>query len=185
MRRGEILATRWADLDLVSRTLTVAQSLSETPDGLEFKEPKSSKGHRRIALPAFRLEALLAHKVQQEARQALLEDAYADGDLICCREDGTPWPPSAFTSAYRDLLRSQGIRNITFHSLRHCHASQLLKAGVSPKVISERLGHSKVGFTLDVYAHLLPGMDEDAADLLDSVVKRAQAERNDSLSTVQ
>ena len=136
-------------------------------------------------MPAFLVEALVAHKVQQEARQALLEGGYSDGDLVCCREDGTTWPPSAFTSVYRDLLRHRGIRNITFHSLRHCHASQLLKAGVSPKVISERLGHSKVGFTLDVYAHLLPGMDEYAAELLDKVVQGARDERNDSLATVQ
>ena len=93
--------------------------------------------------------------------------------------------PLPFKSAYRDLLRRRKIRNIKFHSLRHCHASQLLKAGVSPKVISERLGHSKVGFTLDVYAHLLAGMDEQAADLLDRVVRTAQSERSESLAMLQ
>jgi integrase len=71
------------------------------------------------------------------------------------------------------LLRRRGISNIRFHDLRHSHASQLLRAGISPKVISERLGHSKVGFTLDVYSHLLPGIQEEAAQKTDAGLRAA------------
>lgn len=174
MRRGEILALQWEHVNLPARTLTIARSLSETPDGVEFKEPKSHKGRRTLALPPFVCDALKQHLAEQQERRELLGEAYAEGDLVCCREDGSIWPPSAFTSAYRALLRRRNVRNVNFHALRHAHASQLLKAGISPKVISERLGHSKVGFTLDTYAHLLAGMDEEAATRLDVAMRDAR-----------
>jgi len=115
----------------------------------------------------------------QQKLKALLGDAYQDEGLICCREDGSVWPPAAFTSAYRDLLRRRNMKNIPFHHLRHAHASHLLKAGVSAKVVSERLGHSSVSFTLDTYAHLLPGMDEQAAQQAEKMM-RAALERQES-----
>lgn len=96
---------------------------------------------------------------------------------MCCVEDGAIWKPSAFTRAYRDLLRRLKIRNIRFHDLRHSHASQLLRAGVYPKVIAERLGHSKVPFTLDVYSQLLPGMQEEAAAKTDAALRAALARK--------
>jgi hypothetical protein len=122
-------------------------------------------------------DALTEHSAQQSARKAALGSDYQDHDLVCCVEDGAIWKPSAFTSAYRDLLRRRKIRNIRFHDLRHSHASQLLRAGVNPKVISERLGHSKVAFTLDVYSHLLPGMQEEAATKTDAGLRAALARK--------
>jgi integrase len=173
MRRGEILAVRWQDIDFGSGLLTVRRSLQETKATLSFKEPKSRHGRRPISLPSLAVEMLAAyHQAQLKARSALGE-GYQDNDLVCCRDDGTPWPPSAFTSAYRDLLRRRKIQNVRFHDLRHSHVSQLLRSGVSPKVISERLGHSKVGFTLDVYSHLLPGMQDEAASKVDASLRAA------------
>jgi integrase len=172
MRRGEILALRWSDVQPGTGALMVRRSLQETKSGLEFKEPKSRHG-RRLTLPTITLELLEEHRSTQAERMRALGSDYQDNDLVCCRDDGTIWPPSAFTSAYRDLLRRRGIANIRFHDLRHSHASQLLRAGVSPKVISERLGHSKVGFTLDVYSHLLPGMQEEAAQKTDAGLRAA------------
>ena len=100
--------------------------------------------------------------------KAALGPDYQNGGLVCCIENGAIWKPSAFTSAYRALLVRRGIRPIRFHDLRHSHASQLMRAGVNAKVISERLGHSKVAFTMDTYSHLLPGMQEDAARKTDA-----------------
>ena len=168
LRRGEILALQWPDLDLASGTLRVRRSLEETKSGLRFKEPKSRRGRRYVTLPVFAVGELKRHQVEQQLRKRAFGPAYVAGDLVCCAEDGAVWKPSAFTSAYRALLRRRKIPNIPFHNLRHSHASQLLRSGVSPKVISERLGHSKVGFTLDVYAHLLPGMQEEAALRIES-----------------
>jgi integrase len=115
-------------------------------------------------------------EAQQKVKTDLGAD-YQENDLICCRDDGSIWPPSAFTSAYRDLLCRRKIGSVRFHDLRHSHVSQLLRSGVSPKVISERLGHSKVGFTLDVYSHLLPGMQEEAASKVDAGLRSALAKQ--------
>ena len=112
-------------------------------------------------------------KAEWETLKELYGTGYEDTGLVCCKENGTVWKPSAFTSAYRDLLRRRRIANIPFHNLRHSHASQLLRDGVNPKVIAERLGHSKVGFTLDVYSHVLPGMQEEAARRVDVLLKGA------------
>lgn len=163
MRRGEILALRWEDVELRHGFLTVRRSLEETKaGGLHFKTTKGRRP-RPISIPEILMEALTKHHSEQEGRKTALGSDYGREDLVCCAEDGAIWKPSAFTSAYRALLRRRKIRSIRFHDLRHSHASQLLRAGVNAKVISERLGHSKVAFTLDVYGHLLPGMQEEAA----------------------
>jgi integrase len=114
---------------------------------------------------------LLAHRAGQAEAKGSPTNAYQDNDLVCCREDGSPWPPSAFTSTFRALLQRRKMTGIRFHDLRHSHVSQLLRSGVSPKVISERLGHSKVGFTLDTYSHLLPGMADEVAPIVDAELR--------------
>jgi integrase len=173
MRRGEILALRWQDVELNHGFLTVRRSLQQTKaGGLKFKQTKGRRP-RPISIPQLLTDALAGHQVKQTAHKVALGAGYQDHDLVCCVEDGSIWKPSAFTSAYRDLLRRRKIRNIRFHDLRHSHASQLLRAGVNPKVISERLGHSKVAFTLDVYSHLLPGMQEEAATKTDAGLRAA------------
>jgi integrase len=177
MRRGEILAVRWDDIDLAAGLLRVRRSLEQTKAGVSFKEPKSRRGRRPITLPSLAIEMLKVHREAQREIKTALGTDYQDNGLVCCREDGSIWPPSAFTSAYRDLLRRRKIENIRFHDLRHSHASQLLRSGVSPKVISERLGHAKVGFTLDVYSHLLPGMQEEAALKIDAGLRAALAKQ--------
>ncbi|MEZ5351413.1 MAG: site-specific integrase [Bryobacteraceae bacterium] len=182
MRRGEILALRWQDVNLDAGLLTIRRSIQETKaQGLTFKEPKSRKGRRTLTLPAIAIEMLRAHRSVQGTRKASMGTDYQDNDLICCRDDGSIWPPSAFTSAYRALLGRRKLGNIRFHDLRHSHASQLLRAGISPKVIQERLGHSKVGFTLDVYSHLLPGMQEEAARKVDAGLRLALQEQRRNL----
>jgi len=93
--------------------------------------------------------------------------------LICCREDGVLWKPSAFTSAYRDLVRRRKLTGPNFHALRHSHASQLISGGVDIKLVQERLGHAKSSFTLGVYGHLLPGRDEEAARRVDVALRAA------------
>jgi integrase len=177
MRRGEILALRWQDVELGHGFLTVRRSLQQTKaGGLKFKPTKGNRP-RPISIPQLLTDALTEHSAQQGARKAAFGSDFQDHDLVCCVEDGAIWKPSAFTSAYRDLLRRRKIRNIRFHDLRHSHASQLLRAGINPKVISERLGHSKVAFTLDVYSHLLPGMQEEAATKTDAGLRAALARK--------
>ena len=175
MRRGEILAVRWVDIDLDMGYLLVKRALEFTKaHGCVFKEPKSRRGRRKISLPEFAVAALREQVAKQEEYKRALGPAYQQQDLVVCREDGAIWNPAAFDSSYRQLLMRRGLDGPTFHCLRHSHASHLLRSGVDPKVISERLGHSKVSFTLDQYVHLLPGMQEDAARKIDAAMKAAR-----------
>jgi len=180
LRRGEILGLRWADLDSQLGVLHIRRSVEQTRKAVCFKEPKSRQGWRTVALPALALEALQSHRQQQARHKALLGDDYQDGDLICCVEDGSLWKPSAFTSAYRDLLRRHKLPGLNFHALRHSHASQLLKAGADVHLVSRRLGHAKAGFTLSTYAHMLPGQDEEAARRVDVALRAAIEQRRPS-----
>jgi integrase len=173
MRRGEILAVRWLDVDFTHRILHVRRAVEETRTSIVFKEPKSKKGRRKIAVPQIAMEALRKHQTHQNGLKADLGSDYQDLDLICCVEDGSLWAPSAFTSAYRALLKRRKLTGPNFHALRHSHASQLLSNGVDPKVISERLGHARTSFTMDVYAHLMPGRDEEAATRTDTALRKA------------
>ena len=107
----------------------------------------------------------------------MLGPAYEDHGLICARPDGRPWPPDTMSTAFAAFIRRSGLQPIRFHDLRHTHASQLLKQGVHPKVVSERLGHSNIGITLDTYSHILPGIQEEAVRKLD-VLLRASINRH-------
>ena len=151
VRRGELLALQWRDSNLDTGVVSIRRSLEQTRAGLRFKETKNSKG-RTIVVPPVAVEALGQHQARQQELKALLGDAYGDQDLVFAREDGRTWKPESFTEEYFRFTKKIGVK-IRFHDLRHSHASQLLKAGVSPKVVSERLGHSTVGITLDVYSH--------------------------------
>jgi integrase len=177
----EILFFRWVTLterkrvtfrERRSRTLEVRRSLEETGEGLRFKEPKTAKSKRLISLPQLAVEVLREHLVDQTNEKKRLGDLYKDNDLVLSAPDGEIWKPETFTGLYFKFTKRIGIK-LRFHDLRHTHASHLLRAGVSAKVVSERLGHSTVGMTLDVYSHVLPGMQEDAASKIDTVLRNA------------
>lgn len=167
MRRGEIFALRWADVDLERAVAQVTRSLQQTKEGLSFKEPKSAKGRRQLALSPETVAALKSHKARQATLRLLLGAGYADGDLVCPRADGTPVRPNTFSGAFKSYVARRGFGDLRFHDLRHTHASLLLKANIHPKIVSERLGHATIGITLDTYSHLLPGMQEAAALSID------------------
>ena len=173
LRRGELLALRWADVDLESGSMTVHQSLEQTSDGLRFKSPKTERGRRQGALPSFTMDVLRAHKVDQAKVRLKLGPIYQDNDLVFPRDDGAPLAPDNFSSVFAAFVRRSGLPHVRLHDLRHSHATQLLKQGIHPKVVSERLGHSKISITLDTYSHVLPGMQEDAAQKIDAALRIA------------
>lgn len=169
LRRGELLALRWADLDLDARTLTVCRSLEQTKDGLRFKEPKTAKSRRAVALPLLAVEALKAHRKEQAELRLAFGAAYKDQDLVFSMPEGGPWRPMRLTDRFRRLCAKHGV-DLTLHELRHSHASQLLKSGIPVKVVSERLGHSTAMLTLNTYSHVLAGQQEEAAAAVDQAL---------------
>ncbi len=173
LRRGEILALRWRDIDLKTGSLTVIQSLEQTKNGLRFKTPKTHRSRRSLALPELTVAALRTHRAKQAEQRLSIGPLYEDGDLVCASPDGRPWPPDSFSTAFASTVRRSSFKHFRFHDLRHSHATQLLKAGVHPKVVSERLGHSGIGITLDTYSHVMPGMQEDAAERIDASLRVA------------
>jgi integrase len=170
MRRGEILALRWRDVDLDGATMAVTRTLEQTAKAVAFKEPKTQRSRRTIALPFLAVEALRRYKARQAEQRLTLGPVFQNHDLVCCRIDGTPHSPRAISSAFADLARSRHLA-VRFHDLRHTHISHLLAAGVHPKVASERAGHASVSITLDVYSHVTPGMQEDAAKKIDAALR--------------
>jgi len=173
VRRGELLALRWSDVELDRAELVIRRALQETNDGLSFKEPKTARGRRLIALPGLTVQFMRQHKADQAKQRLRLGPLYQDHGLIFPRPDGTPWPPDAFSTAFAALIRRSDLPHIRFHDLRHSHASQLLKQGVHPKVVSERLGHSTIAITLDTYSHVLPGLQAIAASEIDQLLNIA------------
>jgi len=170
MRRGEILALRWRNVDLESGKVRVVESLEQTKDGgLRFKAPKTESA-RAIALPAFAVEELRRLKWEQ-AEDLLALGVRQDGStLLCARADSDPMQPRSLTHEFtRLILRMRDLPRIRFHDLRHSHATQLLLAGVHPKIAQERLGHSTITTTLDLYSHVTETMQEEAAARLDAL----------------
>jgi hypothetical protein len=160
LRRGEILAQRWQDVDFEGETLVVAQSLEQTrKGGLKFEIPKNKK-RRRIAMPPLLIEALKRHGEEQEKNRRLFGSDYkADLDLIVALPDGSPWKPDSFTAACARFATKIGLKGVRFHGLRHSHASHLLRQRVPLKTVHQRLGHANASTTLNTYAHMLPGDD--------------------------
>jgi integrase len=178
LRRGEILALRWSDVDLERGTLAVRRTLEQTKARLAFKAPKTQMSRRTVALPVMTVDALRKHKVGQAQDRLRLGLGRDDDGLVCARFDGEPRSPHAFTSEFTRFVAKLDISRITFHGLRHSHASHLLRAGVHPKVTQERLGHSTISTTMDLYSHVLEGMQEDAASRIDTALRTALGQQN-------
>ena len=179
LRRGELLALRWGALDLPRETMSICETLEQTREGLTFKQPKTARSRRTVDLPGIVVDELQRHRSEQAQHKMMLGPAYQDNDLVFLGQDGHPWPPDTFTTAFVSFVRRAGFTGLRFHDLRHTHASQLLKEGVHPKVVSERLGHSTVAFTLDTYSHVLPGIQKDAAQRIDASLRFALAKASE------
>lgn len=176
MRRGELLAIRWQDVDLEVGQVRVERSLEQTRRGLSFKAPKSRHGRRTISLPASAVIELRGHwKAQQERRLQLGMGKSTDEDLVFPTVDGKPRKPNALTNEW--LLATTAIgRRTSLHALRHTHASNLIAAGIDILTISRRLGHAKPAVTLNVYGHLYASSDDRAAQAIEAMFARVRNE---------
>ena len=151
MRRGEIVALRWGDIDLDAGKIRVERSLEQTNAGLAFKEPKTRAGRRTISVPSSVAAELRNHwREQQEQRLALGMGKSGAEDLVFPRWDGNPWPPDRLSSTWAKTVSTLKLPKVTFHALRHTHASQLIAAGLEFVAVSRRIGHSNPTVTLTV-----------------------------------
>jgi integrase len=175
MRRGEILALRWKNVDWERGSVRVMESLEQTKDAIRFKPPKTDR-YRVIALPGYAIEELRRLKPRQ-AEELLALGVRQTGDtLLCSCADGQPRTPLSLTYEFaRFMRRLRELPYVRFHDLRHSHATQLLANGVHPKIVSERLGHASVAITLDLYSHVTDTMQSDAALRLDSAMSAAKS----------
>jgi integrase len=178
LRRGEALGLRWKDLNWTQGTIHIQQTV--TPDknnrgrAAILPRTKTSAGARTVRLTALTLDALRDHMAAQDRRQ-LEAEMWEDHDLIVCTSKGTPINPNNVTRSFERLVKIAGLPRIRVHDLRHTSATMLLKQGVPPKVASERLGHATVSTTLDLYSHVLPDMQEDAARKITELLSEAPA----------
>ena len=161
MRRGELVALRWGDVDLEIGTITVCRSVGTGLDGVHDKEPKSDAGRRTVELDGPITDVLRDHRKTMLERRLALGAEWSDGGLVFCQSAGAAINPGLLTNWWRELVRrhapSLGLPAIRLHDLRHSHCTQLLDAGVRPDVVTERLGHSSVAFTLQRYGHRYAG----------------------------
>lgn len=166
MRRGEVLGLRWCDVDLDASRIAVRNAIVSVAYEVLESSPKSHQA-RVIDLDPETTALLRRHRERE--REELGVD-YDDLDLVTCAEDGNPIHPQSFSQAFATASERAGLRKIRLHDLRHTHATIAVKAGVPVKVISERLGHESPAFTLKQYAHVVPGMQAEAAELIAAVV---------------
>ena len=176
MRRGEIVALRWGDVDLDAGKIRVERSLEQTNAGLAFKEPKTKAGRRTVSIPSSVVTELRDHwREQQKQRLALGMGKARTEDLVFARWDGGPWPPDRLSSTWAKTVSTLKLPKVTFHALRHTHASQLIAAGLDVVTVSRRIGHSNPTVTLTVYVHLFGNTDERAATAVENALAGALA----------
>jgi integrase len=173
MRRSEVLALRWGRMALDKGVIQVREALEFTKaHGIRFKPPKSKAGRRDITLPAILIDVLREYrKTQLELRLRLATGKLHDNDLLFAEFDAGPLSPNAVSAAWSDYAEAIGMPEVTFHSLRHTHASQLIDQGVDIVTISKRLGHAKPDITLRIYAHLFQKDDSKAAAAINAILK--------------
>jgi integrase len=172
MRRGELAGLRWVDINFANARVSPQRPRVVVDHAVEVSEPKTAKGRRALALDPATLAVLREHQTRQAEEKAVIGAGYRHSGLVFTWPDGSPIHPDLMTRWFEQHSRAAGLPRIRLHDVRHSYASAALAAGVPAKVISERLGHATVGFTLDTYSHVLPGLDAAAAQAVAQLILR-------------
>jgi len=171
MRRSELLGLSWCNVDLIMCQISVTRSLHHLRNGdINFRQPKTARGRRTIALPPSAVLVLQEHKEKQSAARVMLGTTLNNDDLVFSDLNGRPLLPDTISHAWLKLAKRCKLNGIRLHDARHTHASLMLKQGIHPKIVQERLGHASIQITLDTYSHVAPGLQEAAARRFDELL---------------
>lgn len=173
MRRSELLGVRRESLDLDAATLTIDETLVSVGGRPEESDGKSEAGVRAVSLDQFTVAALRQHLAMLDEEQAAFGSAYEPGGWLFAWEDGRRLHPDSVTDRFNRLVDKAGVRRIRLHDVRHTYSTLSLNAGVEPKILSDRVGHSNPSVTFQIYAHRSTGQDRAAADLLGRLIEHA------------
>jgi len=180
LRQAELLGLRWRDIDLDMLSISVSQVLYKRRGVCQFKEPKTEHSRRRVAMTPKLALFLREYKQERESLSLHLGKLLSLDDLVFANIEGKPLDPGVLSHTFHRIAIQAGLKDVHFHTLRHTFASLMLMKGAKPKVISEALGHSSVAFTMDVYSHIISGMQEDAMALLDEVLPVGVSQKNNN-----
>lgn len=172
MRRGELIALRWSDIDLGKGTLQVSRSVEEIDGTFRFKPPKTDRSRRAIKLPGSLVVELGRHRKEQSALRLRLGLGKDANDLVFTTPEGSMLNPNYLTEAFGYEGKRAGLKPVRLHALRHSHLSMLLRSGVPVHAVAARAGHARASTTLDSYSHLLGGEDGHAAGVADEILRR-------------
>jgi integrase len=172
MRRSEVLALRWSDVDLEARTVAISRTLQTRPKdqggGVQFGEPKTPRSKRTIRLGPTVITVLKSHKADQARRRLALGSGWLDGDVICDRGDGGTLHPDAMTRAFKRLAKRAGLPpKARLHDLRRAVGNALMVEGVPLKGVSATLGHSSETFTARAYQDVVDELQDQVVDALE------------------
>ena len=174
MGRGEALGLRWQDVDLENGAVSIVQTLSRSVDrGLIFQPPKTNSGRRVIDLDEGTVAVIRAHHGQQLLHKLKLDGTFQENGLVFPGPLGDPLNPMAITRAFQSYAKKLGLKGARVHDLRHFHASVMLHNGQTLLLVSKRLGHASVATTGDIYGHLLPGWQKEAANAFAKAMEQA------------
>ena len=172
LRRGEISALRWKNVDLDACALRVVQTARQIGTKVDYKPVKNTKG-RPVALSPIMVYELRAHRARQTEELLRLGIKSTGDSFVFAQPEGTPIKPGSITNEWKRLVGKHALPGIRFHDLRHTHATAMLASGIHPKIAQERLGHSTIAITMDLYSHVMPNMQADAVATMDDALLRA------------
>jgi integrase len=169
LRRGELLALRWDDIDFGSRQLHVLRAMQRVDGKLQVAAPKTGSARRTVVLPYFAVRHLEEHKKRQDAERLALGDTWREHGLVFASSVGTPIEPRNVNRRWDELRQRAGLDGLRLHDLRHGCATFLFAQGVPARAIMDVLGHAEIGVTMNTYAHVLPVLRQEAADAIDEL----------------
>ncbi len=179
LRRGELLGLKWQDITFATGKLQVRRILSRVPTdtpGQKHRyveaEPKTQKSRRSIEIAPFALAVLREHRMRQLEAKLKAGQLWEEHDYLFCTSLGRHLNPNHVVDELKKLLKRAGLPNIRFHDLRHSVASLMFAMEIHPKIVQELLGHSTISITMDIYSHMLPGMQQEAVKKLDQALKQ-------------